>query len=378
MEMKKLVIILLGIVVIGALITSGCGESTTPAAQTTTQTTTQTATQTTTQITTKTTTQTVTTEAKPIELKFSAFCVPEMGIGQVLQQTADRIYAKSNGRLKVTVYWGEALSKMLDNSKAVQSGIADMSEYNIGSSAGLQELSRVLQLPFMGHTSYKEANAVFYQLYNKYPEIQAEWQGIKVLGVRAMVGYHLFFTNKEVHLPADMKGLKMISDQAWVELLNGAGAAPVQIGYGDWYTSLERGLVQGIPTHFVAAYAMKFLDLVPYVTVFGDVGASNSQGSFLMSLDTWNSLPADLQAVVQEAADWWVQAVTDSDSAEQVTAISYAKEKGFHLTYLTAEEIQQWQDLAMKTEHAKWLENNASKGGQKIYDDAIKMIKEYK
>ncbi len=366
MEMKKLVIILLGIMIVGALIVSSCSKSTTSVTQTTTKTTTQTV------------TSTTTTEVKPIELRFSAFCVPEMGIGKVLQQTADRIFEKSGGRLKVTVFWGEALSKMLDNSKAVQSGIADMSEYNIGSSGGLQELSRVLQLPFMGHTSYDEANGVFYQLYDKYPEIQAEWQGIKVLGVRAMIGYHLFFTEKEVRLPEDMRGMKLISDQGWVEFLNGVGAAPVQVGYGDWYTSLERGLVQGLPTHFVAAYAMNFLDLVPYVTMFGDLGASNSMGSMLMSLDVWNSLPADLQAVVQEAADWWVQAVTESDSAEQVTAINYAKENNFHLTYLTAEEIQQWQDVAMETEHAKWLQDNSSKGAQAIYDDALKMIKEYK
>jgi TRAP-type transport system periplasmic protein len=368
--MKKLVIILLGIMIVGALIVSSCSKSTTTTSVT------QTSTKTTTQTVTSMTT--TTTEVKPIELRFSAFCVPEMGIGKVLQQTADRINEKSGGRLTVTVYWGEALSKMLDNSKAVQSGIADMSEYNIGSSAGLQELSRVLQLPFMGHTSYKEANDVFYQLYNKYPEIQAEWQGTKVLGVRAMIGYQFFFTEKTVRLPEDMKGMKLISSQGWVDFMTGVGAAPVQIGYGDWYTSLERGLVQGIPTHFVAAYAMKFLDLVPNITVFGDLGCSNAQGAMLMSLETWNSLPADLQAVVQEAADYWVQAVTDSDNADLVSAMDYAKEKGFNLTYLTADEIQKWQTAAMQTEHAKWLQDNASKGAQKIYDDAIKMIKEYK
>jgi TRAP-type transport system periplasmic protein len=359
--MKRGLVILGVILLIGSLLLTACNASSTPSSATTS------------------TSQTAPLAAKTIELRHSAFCTPSMAIGQVLQQYADRVYEKSGGKLKITIYFSESLSKMQDNYKAVQSGIADMAEFNIGGSAGMQELSRVTTLPFMAHSSYEEANWVWDQLYKKYPAIQAEWSGTHVMGVRHQPGFQFHFTGKEVRLPADMKGMKIISSASFVNLITSAGAAPVEIGYGDWYTSLERGMVEGIPTHFVAAYAMKLLDLLKYHTTFTDYGCSNGADVFLINQTVWNSLGTDLQKVLEEAWQWRVQTITKSDSETLLQAVQYAKDQGHHFASLTADEMKVWQDLAKKTEHDKWIKDNAKSGpSQAIYDEALQLIKNYK
>jgi TRAP-type transport system periplasmic protein len=316
---------------------------------------------------------------KVIELKYSAFCNPSMAIGKILQQTADRVYEKSGGRLKMTLFYSESLSKLQNNLKAVQSGIADMAEFNVGSNPGVNELSRITQLPFMQHSSYEEANWVFDQLYNKYPEIQNEWKGVKIMGPRHMPGFQFNFTKAEVHLPGDMKGMKLISTPSLVNLMTGSGAAPVEIGYGDWYMSLERGLVEGLPTHLVAAYAMKLMDLLPNHTMFGDFGCVNNLEVLMINQDIWKSLPQDLQQVLDESIKWRVQTITQSDSDQLIEATKYAKDKGHKFVNLTPAELQQWVDLANTTQHQKWIKDNAGTGPtQAIHDEALKLIKEYK
>ncbi|MBN2061155.1 MAG: TRAP transporter substrate-binding protein DctP [Deltaproteobacteria bacterium] len=315
---------------------------------------------------------------KTIELKYSAFCNPSMAIGKILEQFADRVYKESDGRLKITLFFSQSLSKLQDNSKAVRSGIADMCEYNVGSSAGLEELSRVTQLPFMGHTSYEEANSVFLQLYQKFPEIQREWNGLKILTVRHHLGFHFNFTEKEVHLPEDMKGMKIISSPAYVNFLRSVGAAPVEVGFGDWYMSLERGLVKALPTHFVAVLDMGLMDLFKTHTIFGASGCSNAAEVILINQDVWNGLPSDLQQILEDAAKWRNETVITSDVEREKIAFQTAKEKNHKLIYLTPEELKVWKDSAKKTEHSKWLEDNASRGpSQVIYDETLKLIQSY-
>jgi TRAP-type C4-dicarboxylate transport system substrate-binding protein len=358
---KKYLLVSIAIVSVLGIALIGCSDTTT-----------------TTTVQSSTPEQTTTPETQTIELKHSAFCVPTMAIGQVLQQYADMVYSKSGGRLKITIYWGESLSKMIDNSKAVQSGIAEMAEYDVASSPGLQELSRVTQLPFLGHTSYEEANWVFEQLYDEFPEIRAEWEGLKVLGMRHYPGYQFHFTDKAVHVPEDMKGMKLISNPNYVEFLSEVGVAPVEIGYGDWYLSLERGMADGMPMHFVAVYAMKLLDLLKYHTMFGEFGCHTSGDVFLINMDVWNSLPSDLQQILEEAVQWRMQEVTKSDSEQLAEGLAYAEAQGHHFIYLTPEEMKLWEDAAKASEHEKWIKDNAAKGPtQAIYDEAIRLINSY-
>ena len=76
---------------------------------------------------------------------------------------------------------------------------------------------------------------------------------------------------------------------------------PVTIGLGDWYTSLERGLVEGIYFLFPVLPNFKGEDLFKYHTV---VNASLGVNFWIFNEKKWNSLPADLQKIIEEAANW--------------------------------------------------------------------------
>jgi TRAP-type C4-dicarboxylate transport system substrate-binding protein len=78
----------------------------------------------------------------------------------------------------------------------------------------------------------------------------------------------------------------------WFESM---GAAPVAVAAGDFYMSLERGLVDGQWAHWPAMNGFKLTEVTNSHTIFGKNGASLSFTGYLINLKTWSKLPADIQ-----------------------------------------------------------------------------------
>jgi len=316
-------------------------------------------------------------QTKPIELRLADWNPPKSGVAQITQKMADTIGARSGGRLKITVYPGESLVKMAEVFRGVQTGVADISYCTAALIGSPLELNKITSLPFMGLTSMEMASAVHEKLFNGSPEIRAEFQGLKVLGFRGMPLYHGHFVKKEVRVPADIKGLKLISSGLWGDVISSAGGAPVSLGIGDWYMSLERRLVEGHFVHYPVAYVFKTIDLLKYHTAFGG-GASTTPDCFIFNLDTWNKLPGDLQKVIEDVVRWRTAEITKFDREEEQRAIDYAKSKNHTFISLTPEQIKLWMDVA-KPAHEKWIANASAKGlpARKIYEEVQRIVKAY-
>lgn len=72
--------------------------------------------------------------------------------------------------------------------------------------------------------------------------------GIRVIGIWDSGGFAVFTNNKrEVRIPEDMKGLRIRTMEipAHLELVKALGASPIPISWGELYTSLQTGVVDG-------------------------------------------------------------------------------------------------------------------------------------
>lgn len=351
-------VIFLAILLIGVLLTMSCSSdnSTTTPNQTTTA-------PTTTQASTKT-----------IELKFAAQHAPTTDVAKVDQAWADRIYEKSGGKLKITCYFSESLAKYAELYRAVQTGVADCAYYAIGTNPGVTELNKVLSLPFMGLTDMYMPTPIMEQLWEEFPEMKDEFKGMVVLGPRAMAGNHWHTTGKEILVPADIKGMKTIASATTADQMKIAGANPVTLGIGDWYMSLERGLVDSHFTHYAVIYAFKTIDLMPYHLNFGDFGAQCSLDVYIFNQNVWDSLGPELQAVVEEATNWRVKEVADRDVAEVQRSMDYGKSLGQKFVQATDEQIELWKE-AFLPYHEQWIKDTGGKA-REIYNRAVELIEE--
>ena len=189
-------------------------------------------------------------------------------------------------------------------------------------------------------------------------------------------GNQLHFSKAKIRTPDDMKGKKFYAPVFLARYLNSLGGALVDMNIGEWYSSLNSGLIDGIGTVYAAMYVFKCLPLTPYHTNAGVAGFSSYFDSIVINNDTLKSLPLDVQKVFNDLEPWLVEEMIKMDQAELQRALTECKKANHIFIDLTPEEIQIWAEAA-KPIHEQWIKENEDKGlpGKAVFEEAQRLIK---
>ena len=125
-----------------------------------------------------------------------------------------------------------------------------------------------------------------------------ETQNLKVVSIpTANTGFR-FFLKEPMDAGTKLDGMKIRALPSYNQIVASLGATAVVIPFGELYSSLEKGVVDGIVWPSVGAVGFKFHEVAPYLAepAFGSVSYL-----IMMNLDKWNALDADTQAVMLEA-----------------------------------------------------------------------------
>ncbi len=315
---------------------------------------------------------------KPIELSFSHTIPEVVPIAKVYQKWAEMLGERSGGRVKINFYWGESLLKASEFYRGVQTGQSDIAYYVIGLDYGLMPLNMFTKLGFMGYPSMEAGTEIYRKIREKFPEVREEFKGVKVLSPRMAPGYHLSFTKKQARVPADIKGMKIISSGGTLakEMVS-MGAASIDVKVGDMYMSLERGMAEGICAHFPVLHAFGVLGLVPYHTLF-EGGAGTSIDLLLMNQKAWGKLPADIQEIFEDLDAWLGEELIKADAGYVAMVRGKAKEMNHTFITPTPEEIALWRE-AVQPVHDKWLSETEAAGlpARAVYEEVKKLLANY-
>jgi TRAP-type transport system periplasmic protein len=214
----------------------------------------------------------------------------------------DKVQKESNGRVQITYYPGSTLVSTANCFAELQSGVADISYTNVGSQPYGYDIHRNSQ-PFLygvpdGETRIK----IYKELADKFPEIKAEFDKAKILGIRAGNNYQLI-TRKPVRTPEDIKGLTiraMGATGSWFKAMGGEGVA---IPMGETYLALQKGVVDGAFAPYETLKSFAFGEVAKYCTVLNTT--TSPYYARAMNWNVWNKLPADIQKVFDNNYDYW-------------------------------------------------------------------------
>lgn len=135
--------------------------------------------------------------------------------------------------------------------------------------------------------------------------------------------FNIFVDEYAIETPQDVAGLtiRVMENDAYIKYFSTLGANPVPMAYSEVFTGIQNGTVDGTLIPIAAIYMNQFYTVAPYITRCQNWYCPVT---FIMSMDAWNSLPADLQTIFQECAnearDYMRQELTDSEE-EQVQAM---------------------------------------------------------
>ena len=296
----------------------------------------------------------------------------------VLDVWADNVERDSGGRIRIERHHAMALGgtppELMDQ---VMDGVADIIWTVNGYTPGRFPRTEVLELPFFV-TDARAASAALWQMYEAH--MQEDFAGVHMLGMWVH-GPGMFHTNREVRVPSDLQGMKIRGGSRGVnDLLALVGAEAIGMPVSQVAESLSRGVIDGTTIPWEVTASLRVPELVTNHTEFGSAaGLYTLTFSFAMNQGVYDSLPADLQAVIDQNSglDFSIFAggtQADADGPARQIAV----DRGNNIITVTEEEAAQWAAI-VEPLYATWIADMTGRGidGQALIDEARALMAAY-
>lgn len=197
----------------------------------------------------------------------------------------------------------------------------------------------VLGLPFMWK-SYNHAIAVLDGPVGKQLEADMEKSGFKVLSWAVSWGYRNVVTAKrEVTKAADLKGLKIrtIPTKVFVAAVNAMGANATPMNFGEIYTSLQSGVLDGYEHTAATTVSFKLNEVACCIAMTRHL---MDPTVLVFSLAEWNKFDAGEQAVLMKGAQHAAKIVRDLAPQREGESLAEVKKLGMKVHEIDVAPLQ--------------------------------------
>jgi TRAP-type C4-dicarboxylate transport system substrate-binding protein len=299
--------------------------------------------------------------------------------GKAFDNWAKRIEKQANGRVAITIYPGGTLISAKDEIDALVGGVADIGVIGLQVDPQRLRLNNIVSsVPGLSFPSIQARYQVWQELFNKFPEIQKELKGLKVLFMYAQAPNSLQFVKKiAAHSPADIKGIRIASPPSFFPILRAWGAIEVDIPYSDRYMALEKGTIDGSSLPMGMVGSLRIFEVVKAVAM--NLGAQPQVTSFVaFNEKTWNRLPPDIQKVFTDNNEYGMLEITKAIDAEEKEGLDKAIKAGLTIVTATPEEYNLWTKPLLPLQD-KWVAETEAKGlpGKRVVEETKRLLGKY-
>jgi tripartite ATP-independent transporter DctP family solute receptor len=282
-----------------------------------------------------------------VELRIGSSVSKPDQLSVSLDKFAEMAAAKSGGRVTGRVFY-QSLGAEHQLLQGAQAGSLDVGMISNGNAGRYTGAYYVLDLPFL-FKRYEDMLDFLVSPAGR--ELNAQFEkdtGLKHLYVISFgSGRDIQTRTKRLRTPEDIKGLKIrtISTPVEFAIYRAWGANPTPVDWGQTYTALQQGVVDGMQSNIGPVWSGKFEEVVKHNI---RLNYTSSFVQVFMNAKKFASLPeASRKAVLdaaQEAETW-----TRKYSADQVEGyLADLKKRGMEIYYPTAAEYAQWTTIREK------------------------------
>jgi TRAP-type mannitol/chloroaromatic compound transport system substrate-binding protein len=209
----------------------------------------------------------------------------------------------SGGRFKIQTFPGGALGNALKVPETVKNGVAELGHTWMGYDWG-KDPTTVL---FGGYAGSFDSERMLHWLYaaggtEMQKKFRDETDGIISMPLFIRTAEAFLHSRKPVRTLDDLKGLKLRTAGAWLEMSKELGAAPVTTAGGDVYPMLERGAIDA--TEWGTLYeniSMGFHKIAKYI-IYPGVHQPTAPFELVINKDVWNKLPEPDKKLITSVA----------------------------------------------------------------------------
>lgn len=315
------------------------------------------------------------TWAQETTIRLHQMLPQQAGIPSALVEWGNRIAERSGGRIQIEHYpsmqLGGAPPQLFDQAR---DGVVDVIWTVLGYTPGRFPKTEAFELPFVISTSAEDTSAAFHEFVTTYTA--DEFSEVHLLAAHVH-GPGLFHMKDPVTALEDLQGKKVRGGSRIInEMLVSLGAEPIGMPVPAVPEALSTGVIDGTTIPWEVTTSLRTSELVHNHTGFtGDRGLYSQTFAVVMNKDTYDALPDDLKAIIDEESGVKLAAELGRTMDEyDVIGLGMAEELDNNIITLDEAETQRWKEAAQPIID-QWIASTPD--GQMLYDAAVALVAEH-
>ena len=251
---------------------------------------------------------------------------------------------KTDGKITIELYPNSQLGSDRETTEAVMLGTIEMSAPSASILPGFDERFYVLDLPYLFISAQAARSALdgdLGALLDSY---------LEDLGIVNLYWGESGFRNmtnnvRPITAPADLQGMKLrtMENVYHIAAFSAWGSNPTPMAFGELFTALQQGTVDGQDNATVIVSTSKFDEVQKYLSVTEHIYGGNCT---FINKDLFDSMPAEYQQILRDAAKNTAvvhRQLIDEMNEELITEL---EDKGMEINILTAEQKKVFADAS--------------------------------
>ena len=217
-----------------------------------------------------------------------------------MTEFANMVEERTNGRIQVQIFPNGQLGSENENMEQLMSGVISMTKVSAPGLATYNEAYHTFGLPYIF-----DSTEDFYHVMDSDQMrdffLSSGDDGFVTLTYYTSGARSFYTKNKAIRKPEDLKGLKIrVQDmKSQTDMMKALGGIPVAMSYGDVYTSLQTGIIDGTENNETALTTGKHGEICK---VYSTDQHAMIPDVMVMSEKVWKNISPEDQQIILEAA----------------------------------------------------------------------------
>ena len=270
----------------------------------------------------------------------------------------------TNGEVEIQPFFNAVLGGGGDMLNMVRDGVADFGGVWSGYFSNEFPAQSVFATIPQGPISYENQLYFFREVYSRVPEIKEELarNNHEVIMIGPLL--HLGFASRSpITSLADIEGQKWRAGNKWLlGLLEAQDASPVSLAWGDVYSGLQTGVIDGVLANYDGINNMKFYEQANHVLISESTWMP-VPFTYTVRKDYWDGLSDETKAAWLEVSADFEMHMGDVLAGERSRIIETQKAAGVTINTMSDSDLADWASAETAANlQAQWVEDAKAAG----------------
>ncbi|MFP4288683.1 MAG: TRAP transporter substrate-binding protein [Bacteroidales bacterium] len=264
-------------------------------------------------------------------LKLAHGLDPSHSVHQGMVYMKEKVDEKSGGKMRLDIYPSGQLGSERENLEMLQIGSLAITKVSAAVMEGFAPSYKIFSLPYMFINREHSQRVMDGDIGH---EILTEGEEFYLRGLTFYdAGSRSFYTKeKPIEHPDDLRGMKIrvMPSPTAVNMIRTLGGSPTPISWGELYTALQGGVVDGAENNPPSFYLSHHYEVCKYYSLNEHATIPDV---LLISTKIWDNLTEQEQIWLQEAADESAVHQRELWIESEENSLKMAKEGGVEISY---------------------------------------------